>query len=844
MNVEFPVAYFESNITFTPDKNRWAGYEVIGFQYNMRSTDAKKTFYNMLHSMGWQLNNTIKILLIPKEYSYKNHFENLKARITGPFSEFAHYHANETRAWLEDVQGDIGIKYKIYLLINIDKQVSLKDHINNVKELFHSIFLEPKEKTDRLMGVSGLEIPTSEMNYYQEIEDRVFKQFSKYFRLTRTNEEINEWLIRRNFWKGIAEPPKKFIWQSDVKTIVPSENSKAIHVKSNKRTKDIIKKGNKEYIRPRYAEFINLTEGDIDLKTNSRYIKTTQLVGDEEKSSYSAYLTFSDIADDLFIPGNEYLYLLNELPFPVGVSMYIEPMDNEEAKKNVRNKKQEIDDQSDHVLQATDLPLTLLESGREAMLLEKELDDTRSPMLDISYVFEVVAATEKELYERIDILKSFYKGMHFELVNPAGEQWMLFNEFMPIGPRFCSIDYVHRVTPSYLAASMFAATNRLGDDDGFYIGTTGVLNQPVFFDPSRGPRINKSGSGAFIGTLGGGKSYTANYLLYLTTLYGGKGFIVDPKGDRTKWKGHLKEFGDQLDYVTLEAREEDFGKLDPWGFLPRDHAEQVALNIIAFLANIKVDDEEFHQVSEAIEKVKLLKDASMMKIIEQLEKTEEETGIRLARKLRAFARLPYAKLLFFDGPLNSISLEKRVTILHVKNLDLPDKEVPRSDYDISNILSISLMFSITAFVTKFAEDPNEFTTVLYDEFWTITNSKEGSKLSKRLIRTGRSEYAAIFIISQNADDLIDEQIKNNLGFKFVFRSGDRKEIEKILEFLDLETTPDNINLIKSIENGKPLFQDLDGQTGIVDIDVVFDHIDKAFNTTAGKKKEEVEEVIV
>lgn len=50
----------------------------------------------------------------------------------------------------------------------------------------------------------------------------------------------------------------------------------------------------------------------------------------------------------------------------------------------------------------------------------------------------------------------------------------------------------------------------------------------------------------------------------------------------------------------------------------------------------------------------------------------------------------------------------------------------------------------------------------------------------RLVRAGRAMNAGVYFVTQNADDLLDEKMKNNIGLKFAFRSTDLVEIKKDL----------------------------------------------------------------
>ena len=47
----------------------------------------------------------------------------------------------------------------------------------------------------------------------------------------------------------------------------------------------------------------------------------------------------------------------------------------------------------------------------------------------------------------------------------------------------------------------------------------------------------------------------------------------------------------------------------------------------------------------------------------------------------------------------------------------------------------------------------------------------------KLVREGRAMNAGVYFVTQNANDLLDEKMKNNIGMKFAFRSTDINEIK-------------------------------------------------------------------
>lgn len=839
--MQFPISYFESNLIITDEKDCWAGYEVVGFQYDHKSKSKKTDDFRRLTNFFTSLKTDVRLLLLPRVYSFQEHFESLKDQATGPFKEFAKMHANDTRDYLTDLIGKNGSNYVLYVFFKLDVKKPWVDIFADFKTFVSSMFKGPKRELEELAGLSGIEIFEKEFETLKGMERQTYSfyasnSFSPGLSLKSLYEQEIEWMVRRNFWKGIGTPPQSYLFQKKSKLFHEPKRD-AIKIPTKRKTADRIVKGDQKVIRPRSAEFLNLTEGLIEL-TDRREIKLTQQVNGEDVSSYCSYLTISDVPDGYWIPGNEWLYTVQDFPFPVAVSVYISPVDNEKSKSKVINKRLEIKDQGAHSAEANEFPLDVMEAAQDAAELEKVLKDYNFPLLDVSVTFELFASNEEELRNNRQYLIGNYKNMDFEIVCPSGSQWQLFNEFIPGSKRNAENDYVQRITPPEMAASMLGATKQLGDNEGFFIGFTGALNKPVFYNPGAAPLRDKSASGSFTGTLGGGKSYASNYIAaYLSSLYGGKCLIIDPKGDRGHWKDHLHEFDGELDFVTLDDREEDFGKLDPYGFLDPNEAGRVATNIITFLAEIKTSDERFFLLSDAINMVKDQPNPSMNKIITTLEKMPEEPARKLARQLEAFKRAPYGKLLFHEGKLNSIKLDKRITILQVNNLQLPNSNTARSDYDVSEMLSVAIMYPITRFAIKFSENKEEFTVVTLDEAWALMGTKEGKDLVDRLIRTGRSNNAAIYIISQNVKDLMES--KKNLGVKFVFVAQDQEEIGDILEFLNLEKTSENYDLIRSIEKGVPLMQDLDGRIGKVAIDTVFEHVHLAFSTTPKKKEEKV-----
>ena len=94
-------------------------------------------------------------------------------------------------------------------------------------------------------------------------------------------------------------------------------------------------------------------------------------------------------------------------------------------------------------------------------------------------------------------------------------------------------------------------------------------------------------------------------------------------------------------------------------------------------------------------------------------------------------------------------------------------------------------------------------------------------------------------MTQNAGDLDDEKMRNNIGLKFAFRSTDTEEIRNTLEFFGLDKEDESLhNLLRNLGNGQCLFQDLYGRVGVIQVHPVFIELLHGFDTRPPKQAEE------
>ncbi|MEX0125083.1 ATP-binding protein, partial [Clostridium butyricum] len=88
-----------------------------------------------------------------------------------------------------------------------------------------------------------------------------------------------------------------------------------------------------------------------------------------------------------------------------------------------------------------------------------------------------------------------------------------------------------------------------------------------------------------------------------------------------------------------------------------------------------------------------------------------------------------------------------------------------------------------------------------------------------------------------------EGIKNSITYKFVFRCrNNEEEAARLLEYIGLEVTPENMSIIQNLKTGQCLFKDLYNRVGILNFDVVFQDLIEVFSTTPKENEDQTSKI--
>ena len=812
----FPIKYIDNNLVWNKDNEVFAYYELIPYNYSFLSPEQKYLVHDSFRQLIAQSREgKIHALQIATESSIRSIQEQSKKLVTGKLREVAIQKIDDQTEALVSMIGDNQVDYRFFLgfkLMVTEDEVNLK----NIKKSVFLTFREFLNEVRHTLMNDFVSMSNDEINRYAKMEKLLENKISRRFKIRRLEAKDFAYLMEHLYGRdGIA--------YEDYEYPLPKRKLKR---------ETLIK----------YYDLIRPTRCVVE--ESQRYLRLEH----EDSESYVSYFTVNAIVGELDFPSSEIFYFQQQqFTFPVDTSMNVEIVGNKKALTTVRNKKKELKDLDNHAYQAgNETSSNVVEALDSVDELETDLDQSKESMYKLSYVIRVSAPDLDELKRRCDEVKDFYDDLNVKLVRPAGDMMGLHGEFLPASKRYIN-DYIQYVKSDFLAGLGFGATQMLGENTGIYIGYSVDTGRNVYLQPSLASQgvkgtVTNALASAFVGSLGGGKSFCNNLLVYYSVLFGGQAVILDPKSERGNWKETLPEIAEEINIVNLTSDKENAGLLDPFVIMKdKEDGATLAKEILTFLTGISTrDGDKFPVLISAISKVSESEQSGLLNVITELRKENTPISNHIANHIDSFTNYDFAHLLFSDGTAkNTISLDNQLNIIQVADLVLPDKDTTFDEYTTIELLSVAMLIVISTFALDFIHsDRSIFKIVDLDEAWAFLNVAQGETLSNKLVRAGRAMNAGVYFVTQSSGDVSKESLKNNIGLKFAFRSTDTNEIKQTLEFFGLDSEDENNQKrLRDLENGQCLMQDLYGRVGVVQIHPVFVELLHAFDTRPPIKSE-------
>ncbi|MCY8241415.1 ATP-binding protein [Bacillus haynesii] len=822
MKLKTPMKAIHKNLLLTRTGDVWAYYRIKSNSIPMQNKEKVNAYKKKWQHLFEEITSyeDFHMMMYPSEYELDKRFKDLESDIADDALDVARYYNEETVRLLEQrlerlTKYDFifGVKLK-NSLVNISMEIK-----DNILSLFNTA-------TDTVVKMLGWEqnVPTSFFKQYEEVEDNLANIMASVLG-ERLSENEMVYINRYHFVRGLNHHTKE---ESEIRKVDSITNT---------------------LIDPTNPSVLNLHS--------------------DQDEGFVSFVVIDEFLHNM--AESDLFYEAQSLPFPVEVQMKVQTESKSITKPALNIKKQQLkEEQLEQQSTGDRSDVSTVTSATLVRHLQDEIKKEEVYLMNWLAVIVVHGDTKKECVRKATIVRRHLKGAGITCRLPVADQLNLFYKMLP-GEKLDITDknWIQKTTQDGLAECLFAINSDIGSKIGFFLGWIDrfmehtdlenaiyssrdfVLYHPFLANQYLKGSKTRSPHCLITGDTGNGKSYLAKLIFIYVTFLKIKSLYIDPKKEMRKWiqrvlndqyiienfplyVAHLEKFH----YITLDhENENNWGALDPICFLPPMKAKELVQVIFEQVYDFKGKDDVntafLRATSNVIERKQRGEQVGSLHIIKEMQGENQEPAVRKAGDyLNEVVSDSILKLCIHDGSNPALSLDKRITILEVENLDLPEHSERIENYTISQLKSSAVMFALGKFCELFGMNPDEQTVEFIDEAWIFTTSQQGKKVERQMRRIGRSYNNAEFFISQSTKDALKEEDSGNFGVAFAF--DEPNEREEVLKWMNMEVTKENEKMLGSMFQGQCLFKDYYGRTSKISIECLFEEWEGALKTVEKK----------
>ncbi|WP_290032900.1 ATP-binding protein [Ligilactobacillus cholophilus] len=817
MELEIPFKLFKDNLLLTKTGDVWAYYKIKPESIAINDLEHKEQNKKTMAFVYGTLSKyqELHLMMLPKDMNLADRFNHLAKDFSPSADDVAHYYANETVKQLEYELGTItdeeflvGVKLKTFQTSDNMKGVVKDSYDYLVRKLLTAV------------------------GYDMEVDASYFKQFS---------EDLNE-----------LDSVMRTINGSPV-----SENELAylLHYNFLRELPHNVLATGKEH------DLYKITDTILD-PTEKGYLK----LENENGSSYVAFIPVGALPDNISFT---HLYeVAQSLKFPVELQIKAQYEEVEglnglnsqlsRLRRRFKSSSQEAYQTGERDSQRNVTNQLLVDE------LQNDIEDGKAILRWLA-CFVITGHDKDEIKERSDRLINRLGLREIDAYRPNADQLSLFYQLLQGQSIQGAKNWIQVTNNEGFAENLFAVSNRLGNNVGWYIGRVDDMAESqsleqsiyssrkiVLFNPTianKGIKGAKTDSPhiAVTGETGKGKSFLVKLLFIYMSFMKTRLLYIDPKKEIRHWfnqvienqemqekyplfVNHLKSFH----YVTLDATDKkNWGVLDPIVFLKGSDAKDTAEAMIEQIYSTKDKDTAKTAILKAIKTVinqrELGEKVGMLNVIEILQKSDDPEIRGAGNLLYEMVTDSVLQLGFSDGTNDAVSLQERINILEVSGLELPKEGDNPDNYSDLEKKSVALMIPLGKFCEKFgSDDTNTYTAEVFDEAWIFNVAKDGKKILKSMKRVGRSQNNMLLYATQSVADITDQEDHGQFGVLFAF--DEPSEREQILQHVQLPVNEQNLNWLANMIKGQCLFRDIYGRVGKIAVHSLFDEMTSSFKT--------------
>lgn len=828
MELQTPFKLMKDNLLLTKSGDIWAYYKIKPESIATNDLDKKELNKRMMAFIYGTLSkySELHLEMLPKNMNLTERFTQLGKDFADEALPIAKYYANETVKQLGYELGTItneefilGVKLKSF------------QYANSIKTAISSNYDQFLQKAFAALG------------YEAAIDETYFKQFANEL------DELNSTMIT-------------------VKGTPLEENELAYLIRYNfiRNIQHDVLKESKEH------NFYKLTDTILD-PSDKGFLK----LENDQGTSYAAFIPIGALPDNISF--SHLFETAQSMKFSVELQIKAEYQEVDglnglnsklsRLRRRFKSTTQEAHETGDRDSQRNLTNQILLDE------LQNDIEAGKS-ILKWLACFVISGNTKEEVKARSDRLINRLSLRDIEAYRPNADQLPLFYRLLQGNSLEGNKNWLQVTNNEGFAENLFAVSNRLGNNVGWYIGRVDDLTESqsleqsiyasrkiVLFNPTianKGIKGAKTDSPhiAVTGETGKGKSFLVKLLFIYMSFMKTKLLYIDPKKEIRNWfskvieneemqrnyplfVNHLKNFH----YVTLDATDsKNWGVLDPIVFLKGSDAKDTAEAMIDQIYSTKDKDMAKTAILKAIKTVinqrELGKKVGMLNVIEILKAADDPEIKGAGNLLYEMVTDSVLQLGFSDGSNDGVNLADRINILEVSGLELPKEGDNPDNYSDLEKKSVALMIPLGKFCEKFgSNDSNSYTAEIFDEAWIFNVAKSGKKILKSMKRVGRSQNNMLLYATQSVADISDQEDHGQFGVLFAF--DEPSEREAILNHVQLPINEENLHWLSNMIKGQCLFRDIYGRVGKIAVHSLFDEMTSSFKTinkSASSKSEE------
>jgi len=498
----------------------------------------------------------------------------------------------------------------------------------------------------------------------------------------------------------------------------------------------------------------------------------------------STYLQMGDkFVRTLFISGYPYvasvgwLNMLINFNHNIDISHHIEQINSLLALPKLNRKITELESTKRTMLkQGKVIGSEITDPLESAIELKDKIQRGQEKLFQISIYMTITAESVCDLNKITTILETVMSTRLFYIKTATFQQLEGLQTALPRGEN--KLGQNRNLDSSSAALTFPFVSSELVQESGILYGINKSNNSLVIVD-----RFSLNNANAIIfAQSGSGKSYTAKVEILRQLMQGTRVIVIDPEREYKQLTKSVKGT-----YIRLSSTSKE--KINPFDFSLKSYngnnnlAEHIQdLTEIVSLLVGSLNSEERAVIDKALiatyknfgfsMRMKRFKDKQKFPLLKDLYKTLKKMKQKdLCDRLERFVSGSLSTV--FDGQTN-VNLDNRLVVFDIKDLD-------------ESLRQIMILATANFVHSQVKADPQKRILVI-DEAWILLQHEESARFLAGLTRRARKHYLGVTLISQQANDFLNQEygraIASQSSLRILMRQ-DTTTIKKVAQEFNL-----------------------------------------------------------